>query len=338
MANKKLIEFGWDEPDTDFMRKRVAEMRSTPFDGCVFHANITQAGATVPFTWHCWGTEAFDEEAFEGVVDDLIAARASGGFPSNFLRFNVTPGEVDWFDDFSAILRNAEVAAWIAQRGHCAGLLFDIEQYTKPLFFYPKLRDAASKSWEVYAAQARRRGSEVMAAFQKGFPDLTVFLTFGYCLPWRETRGDASRLPDVSYGLLAPFLDGMVEAHEGGSCLVDGHESSYGYRQPAQFEAAYRLMSEELLPIVADAGAYRSAFRFGFGLWLDHDWRRHGWDAEDFSKNYHQPEPFGACLRRAVELCDEYVWIYTETPRWWSDKGAVALPDAYVDAIRAARP
>src|SRR3954470_540542 len=37
VAGKRLIEFGWDEPDTAFLRRHLAEMRATPFDGCVFH-------------------------------------------------------------------------------------------------------------------------------------------------------------------------------------------------------------------------------------------------------------------------------------------------------------
>jgi len=319
------------------MRSHVAEMRQTPFDGCVFHINAVQNGATTPFTWHCWSTERFEASHLAGAADDLNAAYQAGGFPSNFLRFNVTPGDVDWFDDFSAILHNAELAAHIAHQGHCEGVLFDIEQYNTPLFSYSKLRDAATKSWETYAARVRQRGAEVMDAFQKGFPNLTVFLTFGYCLPWYETRGGQRRLDEVSYGLLAPFLDGMVDACAGEARLVDGHESSYGYREPDQFDAAYRRMKEELLPIVANPEKYHRVFRFGFGLWLDCRWREQGWHTDDLSQNYHQPEQFGACLRRALQLADEYVWIYSETPRWWSNEGPVQLPAEYVEAIRAAR-
>ena len=36
---RKLIEFGWDEPDTSFLRGHLAELERTPFDGCVFHAD-----------------------------------------------------------------------------------------------------------------------------------------------------------------------------------------------------------------------------------------------------------------------------------------------------------
>src|SRR4051794_1391372 len=64
LSDKKLIEFGWDEPDTAFMRQHVAEMEATPFDGCVFHANYLkgegeQAKNAGGFTWECWGKRAF---------------------------------------------------------------------------------------------------------------------------------------------------------------------------------------------------------------------------------------------------------------------------------------
>jgi len=45
-SGKKLIEFGWDEPDPAFMRAHLAEMEPTPFDGCVFHADATTPEAS----------------------------------------------------------------------------------------------------------------------------------------------------------------------------------------------------------------------------------------------------------------------------------------------------
>ena len=38
-AEKALIEFGWDEPDTSFLRAHLSAMERTPFDGCVFHVD-----------------------------------------------------------------------------------------------------------------------------------------------------------------------------------------------------------------------------------------------------------------------------------------------------------
>ena len=112
----------------------------------------------------------------------------------------------------SSVQRHARLAAGFARAGKCPGLLFDIEQYAGRLFDYRKQRDAKNKSWEIYAAQARARGREVMDAFQTGYPNLTVFLTFGYCLPWSGSRSGKHALAEGEYGLPAPFLDGMVEA------------------------------------------------------------------------------------------------------------------------------
>ena len=186
-AEKKLIEFGWDEPDTQFMREHITEMERTPFDGCVFHVNYKSKGNSGSFTWECWGKKAFTQEQLQHAIDNLRNTPFNK-FTDNFLRFNVTPGDVDWFDDFSAILNNAKLAARVAKQGKIKGILFDIEQYNSALFNYSGQRYASAKSWDEYAEQVRKRGRELMEAFQSEYPDITIFLTFGYCLPGRKQR------------------------------------------------------------------------------------------------------------------------------------------------------
>ncbi len=72
----------------------------------------------------------------------------------------------------------------------------------------------------------------------------------------------------------------------------------------------------------------------GFGIWMDNDWNTHGWNPANFSQNYFQPEGFSESVRLALRLSDEYVWIYTEKPRWWTNE---KLPPAYVQALEAAQ-
>lgn len=330
---KRLIEFGWDEPDTAFLRAHIAEMQTSPFDGCVFH--VTTKGASL--TWDGWGRKRIDEAAAQPALDDLKAT-GFGRFNQNFLRFNTTPADLDWFDDYSAVVHNARLAARLAREGSCRGLLFDIEQYSGKLFSYHDQRDAKSKSWDDYAAQARKRGREVMDAFQEGYPDLTIFLTFGYSLPWSQSNAGKKPLAECGYGLLAPFLDGMVAAAHGKTRIVDGHELSYGFKEPAQFPKAAKTIHTSLKSIVADPNKYDRVISAGFGIWLDYDWRKNGWDASDPSRNYFTPETFEASVRSALEASDEFVWIYTETPRWWSPAGKpLKLPEAYAKALVKAR-
>jgi hypothetical protein len=339
-VNKHLIEFGWDEPDTAFMKSHIAEMEKTPFDGTVFHLLYTKPdGTRGRFMNECWSKRAFTETELQHATDELKATKFTR-FQHNFLRFNVCPGDVDWFDDagFAAVANNARLAAQIAREGNARGVLFDIEQYNTHLWDFTK-RTQHDKDWTAYAKQVRLRGREIMTALRSGFGDeVIVFLTFGYSLPYSETASDASKLPTVSYGLLAPFLNGMSDAAGDGARIIDGFEISYGYKTREQFAQGREIMQTGVLPLVADATRYHEVFEKSFGLWLDFDWRKHGWNTTDVSKNYFTPESFAEPLKHALEQSDEYVWIYTEKPKWWSESGGpVDLPEAYEHEIRRAR-
>ena len=48
------------------------------------------------------------------MLDDLKATHLQR-LRHNFLRFDVVPGELDWFDDYSAVINNARVAAKVAR-------------------------------------------------------------------------------------------------------------------------------------------------------------------------------------------------------------------------------
>lgn len=187
-AAKVLIEFGWDEPDTSFLRNHPEALDRSPFDGCVFHAAAKVAEDQVEnFAWKFWGDRAYTETELAGAFEDLKGAPPSR-FRHNLLRVNTAPAAIDWFDDFGPIRNNAALAAKLAKEGKARGVLFDVEQYEGQLFHYAKQRDAGAKSWEDYSAQAKKRGGEVMTAFQDGFPGLTVLLTFGPSLVERHAR------------------------------------------------------------------------------------------------------------------------------------------------------
>ena len=127
---KHLIEFGWDEPDTAFLRRHIEAMERTPFDGCVFRIEYhTPAGEKGKLSWKTWGRRAFERRDIEAAVADLRATKRKR-FTHLFLRANVTPGDVDWFDDFTPVLANLRLAAEAAREGKCRGLLLDTEPYS----------------------------------------------------------------------------------------------------------------------------------------------------------------------------------------------------------------
>lgn len=324
---KVLIEFGWDEPDTAFLRKHISEMEQTPFDGCVFHAVAHKGdGTRDDLAWHAWGRRAYNEAELAQAIDDLKVTQFKR-FSHNFLRVNTTPADLDWFDDHAAVLANLRLAARIARAGRCRGILLDTEEYQGKLFAYRSQRESGTKSWAAYSSRARSIGRDAMSVLQEEYPGLTILLTFGPSLVRSKTGGGKAPIEDAEYGLLVPFVEGMKEAVLGPTPLIDGHEPSYGYRDTGAFEKALRNIREAAPTLEA-----------GFGLWLDYDHLKHGWNADDPAKNYFAPEGFETSLRAALERADEIVWIYTENPRWWTEQGgSVKLPAAYVEAIRRVR-
>ena len=324
---KKLLQWGWDEPDTAYLRAHLPKMEESPFDGCIFGVRYGEGGRGGSFSWQAWGRRRFTDDDLASAFADLRTLRPRR-FSELFLRLNVTPGDVGWFQDYSAIVSNARLAARLARAGRARGVLIDVEQYQAQLFDFRRQPMAEAYGWAAYAAQARRRGREVMTAFQEGYPGLTVFLTFGYTLPWVLSDKGQQPLAETPYGLLASFLDGMLEAGEGCTRLIDGFELSYGYRHSQNFTEARRLF-REVHPIVRQPSRYRARLQLGFGLWLDYDWRRLGWSPTEVEKNYFTPTIFGASLRAALQESDRYVWVYAETPRWWDGGSRAGLPTPY---------
>lgn len=332
----RLIEFGWDEPDTHFMLTQMAQMERMPFDGTVFHVAATGAqGKQASLTWDGWSKREFTEAELRGPEADLKAMRPNR-MRGNYLRFNTTPADIDWFDDHTAVVRNAYQAARLARAGHCPGVLFDIEQYLHPLFKYPDQKHAAEKSFAEYSAMARKRGYEVMESFQRGYPNLDVFLTYGYSLPWAQCGGDPARLATADYGLLAPFLDGLVDAARGRTRIIEGGESGYWMQSPERFAMARHTYLRDLLTMVADPRKYLAHVSVSFGLWLDFNWREEGWSDTDITRNHHSPGQFGKLLSAARRQADDVVWVYTESPKWWTAGGKPdKLPAAYIEAVRS---
>ena len=328
--SKKLIEWGWDEPSPSFMQANQKKMDRMGFDGVIFHAEARKGDSVVNFAWNCWGDRRFEIKEFASDIESLKACEFKH-LTSNFLRFNVCPGTVDWFDDksFEVVTHNARVAALVAKQGGCKGFMFDIEMYNSGLFTYVKQAHAEGKSFEEYEAKVRQRGREFMAAINDGFEDITVLLTFGYGIT--GVGGDRSKAP---YGLLKNFLDGMFEAAGDETTIVDAYEGAYPFRKHGQFESAYRGVRKDMAKYCAVPDKYRKHLQVGFGVWLDMNWRRYGWDRDNLENNYFTPEEFEYSVFAGLDVTDRYVWIYTEVPRWWPRH---KLPAAYRRALRKAR-
>jgi hypothetical protein len=337
---RKVLLFCREIPTPATLRAHVSELERAPFDGLVL--DVPVAGRERTLAWLVWGREAVAASALEGAERDLGATRFRR-FTHNFLRVNAMPGDVDWFDEeWRSVAANAGVAAAFARRTGLRGLVLDTEQYGEARPFDYAARRHAERAFGDYAEQARRRGRELIASINAAYPDVTLLVLFGHTLPFRRVGGpDAhpQRVPDaalarVEYGLVAPFLDGVIEAASPQTLYVDAYESSYPYRERAQFSRARGLIRDGAARASRVPHLYRRRVRAGFGLWLDFESDRRGWHAADPSKNFFSPDGFGQVLRAALAETDGYVWVYSEKPDWLSGRD---LPAGYLAALRAAR-
>jgi hypothetical protein len=337
-AARRLIELGWDEPDQGFLHAHLAQMETAPFDGCVFHVAYRSGGDPARnLTWDVWGRQAFPDSMFAGAIDTLRAVRFRR-FTHNFLRMAVTPGDLDWFDDYSSVVANAGLMARIARAAGAKGIFLDVEQYQQHLFDYSQASGAGRRSYAEYAAQARRRGQEVMQAYERGYPGLTVFLSFGWTSPYIRLLGDRIPIEKQPYALLIPFLNGMLDAASDSARIVDGCESAYFLRRVEDVDVYRRYFRDAGSSCSSDSLKYRRIVSMAYGIWLDHDSHHIPWDLKSLKKNYRDPALTRTVLRRMIQDADEYVWVYTEQPRWWSAQGGrVRMPREYVKAVQDAR-
>ena len=328
-AQPKLIEFGWGEPNTRYIKENISRMEEMPFDGLVFHARyLAPSGKSLIFSRTIFQPTPITWAQLQPAIYDLTTTRFRR-FTDNFLRVNVTPGAPDWFDDFSAVLSNCALAARFSREGGLRGLFFDLEQYGQQIFHYPDQK-YSGKSFDEYAKKVRTRGEEVMHAFQTAWPDLTIFLAFGY--NQEPTQGKDQH--NARYGLLPAFLDGLFAAARGKTTIIDGYEASYSYATPKQFQHAYDTIHKRNKKFSALPTNYTKHIQAAFGIWIDLYSNKKGWDQQNLDNNPNPPARLTAALTTALKRTDRYVWLYSEQPKWWTKE---QLPQAYIEAVRVAR-
>ncbi|MCC6443341.1 MAG: hypothetical protein IT210_07770 [Armatimonadetes bacterium] len=291
--------------------------------------------------WNLFGQKKFAVRDFAGAIADLKSAKWRR-FTDNFMVAVISSSAQDqgltWFDDlrWKAILNNWQVMVSIAKQGGCKGILLDPEHYGFKLFSFIEQQQRYPGSFEGYVAKARQRGRDLMAATRRIFPDITIMTLHGYGLAWSRVRPSLFQrksLAQVDYSLLPAFLDGMIEAASPQAVIVDGYENAYEFKSRSHFVSARDTVKRQAKSLSRVPSTYAKRLQIGFGLWLDYGGAKR-WDITDLTKNYFSPDEFARVLKAALEESDRYVWIYTQTPRFFPPSN---LPDAYLKAIAEVR-
>ncbi len=169
---------------------------------------------------------------------------------------------------------------------------------------------------------------------QGELPELKLLMFYQYVLFYGAIKSpDDPALQKHHYGLMLPFLNGMLEAAGDKVQLIDGNEHSYSVTKAAQFERSYKIMREPQAYVPPSLHAqYRQHVRAAQAVYIDLIFgERRGID--DFSKHMTPVEQmrwFEHNLYHAYQQSDEYVWVYNEQVQWWRNR---ALPPGINDTI-----
>jgi hypothetical protein len=330
-SEKRVLEWGWNTPLLQDVPTYLESAQALPFDGLIL--DIATPDHPRGLSWTLFDNDRVDQTLLDNLSTQFTELNW-GRLTDNFLRVNVAPANVDWFDDFDPILYNFEAVARLAQQLGFKGIMFDTEQYGEMQpFDYRKQVGQKRYSYEQYDAQAFLRGQEIMQALNKGYPGLTILYTFGLTI---GSQPNAPRdLSEFNYGLLMPFIEGMIEAADEGTTLVDAFEGSYTYRDELQFLQAYKLIKGLTRDNYArDPERYGQFMQAGFGLWLDHNYcGEPGLEPSGCPSGF-TPETFEQAMQNALAYTDRYVWIYSQGLNWYTGEG---IPQIWVQALNSFR-
>lgn len=333
---KKLIEYGWDVPTPVFVKQNIKEMEKQPFDGIV----IRLKGGKKVFLHQPYDPKEFTE--------DLQSLKSTNftKFTDNFLLMWATPEEGwDWFSDsdWQASEQNIRLFARLARSAGFEGIAFDPEPYGVDPWIYAKLPGAKDKSFAEYSQQVQKRGAQFMQALQQEIPGVKILSLFQ--LSYLEIFLDERNLPErmrqmstESYGLLAAFMNGMLDVVQANTTIVDGNENSYYYAGKQEFLDVHKLIKEKLLTFVDEKNRekYAKQVQVGHALYIDHLFAL-GKPQESRVSHYLTPQQRQQWLEHntyyGLSTSDEYLWCYSEEMNWWKNN----VPSGAAEAIRSAK-
>ncbi len=327
---RKLIAAGWDSPTPAKLVEHLSEIEKLPFDGVrVLVEGKDEEGKRYSFRG-LFTSVPWKEAWFASEVATLKKVR-SQKLTDNFL--SVGPGGgADWFDDeaWAAILEHARIAARLAKEGGLKGWMFDAEIGLKqPAFNYSRQKNKDRYTFEQYAAQARKRGRQMMEVLAKEYPDMTLFTLFLNSGTALGSLG-ADPLPMLStargYSLFPAFVNGWLDVIPPTMTIIDGAEYSYPHSDEAQYLKHVNAVRNTAIAYIAPENRvkFRSQVEAALAIYLD---AYVGFPLDNVHSDVFNDPPLRegerladrlkAAVSSAGQISDRYVWLWGEHYRWW---------------------
>lgn len=357
----QLIQFGGRVPRTDFYAANAAVF-SGPFRGTV----VSNIGGDLLFR-HNAG-------AVGGFLDDrtALSSAPAGTLARNYVRILCSAelseyGEKwDWFDDsdWAAAETNLHNLVLNAKSGGM-GILIDTEPYAiygfNPWMFGEQpasmsVENPDGHTFKEVQAKVRERGLRFIQIIQSDAPGTEIlFTTLLSSMRGLLYDGDgsvrasieAADLQGSPYGLLASFLDGMLDGIEPGMKLIDGNEGSYYYSYESEFESGRIYVMNDALALIENDLKYKNYVRVGMAVYLNGVMNYVASSKPIYNSYYFSSNPETASHERrrylvynvfqSLRYSNGVAWLWSDSSGtdldWWTPS---TVPVQISDAIREA--
>lgn len=331
-GGKKLIGFGWDLPNPVYLRDHIEKFeKEIPFDGIGVFLDREDKRA---------GRYLFNNEKIDyGYLqqhEDILKGIKFHKFTDNFI-YCTTRGDAltDWFDDsaWKNIIHNFAIFARLARKSGFKGLVLDFEQYNHKHFSFA-VRQGEGRTFRETAEQVRKRGRQVMEAMTGEYPDITIFMLFGFslCSYAAEADESSSVLPYMEAGLLVPFLNGFLDLLNPRTILIDGCETD-GYKatKPVDY---YRILHKmkllKKLVSPENKDKFMTQYHLACSNTLDPYFSTRpaykNWNFYSGLTLAQKNDKLRRNLAYALDISDEYAWTWYEWGKWFGTKPYQGLP------------
>ncbi len=310
---KKLIEIGWDSPKLSFLVANIREMENQPFDGVVFRFDEG--------IYNAFDTFRHPDSHFH--FDELKKIKWKR-FTDNFLSiWASSPVGPRWQDDKSwkVVTQNLEKISLAVKVSGSKGICFDPEYYYENPDLNPWIYKASlynNLTYTEVGVIVRKRGNQFMKALQKHKPDIKILSLWLLGLVIAQHK--AEPIEQTGMALLPFFIEGLLEAKNSTSEIIDGNETSYWYSWPADFILAGEQLREDGSKLITPAlrEKYRSVSLaqsiYLDGLYATNPAAERGLDMSTKERWLTDN------LYHTYKTSDKYIWFYTEKSNWWEDK------------------
>jgi hypothetical protein len=350
---KKLLCFGWGQPRLiHYYKATTAEEfeKHLPYDGfslspyvyvyrnnkkLVYTSNQTGPKNEILLTkddFKEW-VEVFSKFKFKKLTDNF---------------FGVTTAQFsdDWFDDkaWNKVLNNHKILAYLSKACGFKGLIFDAEPYntTCSPFAY---RNFSKHSFKETEAKVRQRGREYVKALTSEYPDITIF-----CFVLIDFYFKNSNYPQNAHvsrmALYPAFWNGMLDALPKGAKIVDGNEHP-GYNSALEHEFDKmnsdfeRFRHNTIAP--ENREKYNQFVSRAYAVYFDSFVAKNS-QYLNWQKSQYPIRLLYNTLKRGLEYCDEYTWVWAERGTFLPSKifkrndpnWNIKLPNS-LDAVLAAK-